>query len=51
VEPSEVLLAVGMSEQEALSAVRLSFSIHNTPAGLERVFAAFRRAMDKLERL
>ena len=50
-EPSPVLLAVGMTEQEALSAVRLSFSIHNTPAGLERVGAAFRRAMQKLEKL
>lgn len=50
-EPSPVLLAVGMSEQEALSTVRLSFSIHNTPAGLERVFPAFRRAMAKLEKL
>ena len=50
-EPSPVLLAVGMSEQQALSSVRLSFSIHNTPAGLERVFPAFRRAMEKLHRL
>lgn len=50
-EPSPVLLAVGMSEQQALCSVRLSFSIHNTPAGLERVFPAFRRAMEKLDRL
>ena len=50
-EPSPVLLALGMSEQEALSTVRLSFSIHNTPAGQERVCAAFRRAMDKLSKL
>ncbi len=50
-EPSPVLLAVGMSGQEALSSVRLSFSIHNTPAGQERVFAAFRRAMGRLEKL
>ena len=50
-EPSHVLLAAGMSEQEALSALRLSFSIHNTPAGLDAALAAFRRAMKKLERL
>ena len=50
-EPSPVLLAVGMSERQALSSVRLSFSIHNTPAGLERVIPAFRRAMEKLHRL
>ena len=49
-EPSAVLLAVGMSEQEALSSIRLSFSHSNTLAGQTEVFAAFRRAMHKLER-
>ena len=49
-EPSAVLLAVGMSEQEALSSIRLSFSLSNTLAGQPEVFAAFRRAMHKLER-
>ena len=49
-EPSVVLLAVGMSEQEALSSIRLSFSHSNTLAGQPEVFAAFRRALDKLER-
>ena len=49
-EPSAVLLAVGMSEQEALSSIRLSFSHSNTLAGQPEVFAAFRRAMHKLER-
>jgi cysteine desulfurase len=50
-EPSEVLLAVGMSEREALSAVRLSFSIHNRLGDLERVFPAFHRALTRLEKL
>ena len=49
-EPSAVLLAVGMSEQEALSSIRLSFSHSNTLAGQPEMFAAFRRAMHKLER-
>ncbi len=50
-EPSRTLLAVGLSEQQALSSLRLSFSIHNTVAGQERVFPAFRRAMEKLAKL
>jgi len=50
-EPSPVLLAAGLSEAEALSAIRLSFSLHNTPAGLPRVLPAFRRAMAELARL
>lgn len=47
-EPSHVLLATGMGREEALSSVRLSFSVHNTLEGLAEVFPAFRRAMDKL---
>jgi len=50
-EPSGVLLAVGMPEREALSAIRLSFSVHNRLVDLERVFPAFRRALDKVARL
>jgi cysteine desulfurase len=50
-EPSHVLLAAGLSEQEALSSIRLSFSLHNTLAGLERVLPAFGRAMERLARL
>jgi cysteine desulfurase len=50
-EPSPVLLAVGLSEAEALSSLRLSFSVHNRIGDLERVFPAFRRAMEKLARL
>ena len=47
-EPSHVLLAAGMSERDALSSIRLSFSVDNTLDGLADVFAAFKRAMDKL---
>lgn len=50
-EPSPVLLAVGLDETAALSSIRLSFSVHNTLAGLEPVFAAFRQAMTRLEKL
>ncbi|MCZ6534302.1 MAG: cysteine desulfurase family protein [SAR324 cluster bacterium] len=50
-EPSQVLLAVGMREAEALATVRLSFSLHNTVDGLERVFPAFRKALAKLNKL
>jgi cysteine desulfurase len=50
-EPSEVLLAVGLSEQEALSSIRLSFSVFNTRGGLELVLPAFGRAVEKLRRL
>ncbi|HUJ75361.1 MAG TPA: cysteine desulfurase family protein, partial [bacterium] len=32
-EPSHVLLAVGLPREQALSSVRLSFSVHNTLAG------------------
>jgi cysteine desulfurase len=50
-EPSHVLLAVGMDEQRALSSIRLSFSVYNTPAGLTEVLPAFRGAMERLARL
>ena len=50
-EPSHVLLAAGILAEEALCSVRLSFSIHNTLAGLPHVFAGFGRAMSRLEKL
>ena len=50
-EPSPALLAAGMSEREALSTVRLSFSVHNRIADLERVFPPFRAALQRLQRL
>jgi cysteine desulfurase len=50
-EPSPVLLAVGLSESEALSSLRLSFSVHNRLSDQERVFPAFQRALEKLARL
>jgi cysteine desulfurase len=50
-EPSHVLLAAGIPEQEAVCSVRLSFSVHNTLAGLDPVLAGFKRAIAKVERL
>ena len=50
-EPSAVLLAAGLNRNAALSSIRLSFSLHNTQDSLEKVFPAFHRAMEKLEKL
>jgi cysteine desulfurase len=50
-EPSHVLLAVGIPEQEAVCSVRISFSVHNTLAGIDPVIARFERAMARIERL
>ena len=47
-EPSHVLMAAGFAEQDALSSIRLSFSCHNTLAGLPPVLERFRTAMGKL---
>jgi len=50
-EPSRVLLATGIDRSRALGAIRMSFSIHNTLAGLEKyVLPALDRALKKLER-
>ncbi len=50
-EPSAVLLATGIPEQEAVCSVRMSFSVHNTVAGLPPVLAGFQRAMARVERI
>lgn len=50
-KPSHVLLASGWTPELALSAVRLSFSVHNTVDGLPRVLPAFRRAMARVAAL
>jgi cysteine desulfurase len=50
-EPSHVLVAAGVPEEEAVCSVRMSFSVHNTVAGLPPVIAGFQRAMTRLERL
>ncbi|MBI3992066.1 MAG: cysteine desulfurase [Candidatus Lambdaproteobacteria bacterium] len=50
-EPSHVLLAAGLSERRALSSIRLSFSVFNTLDELPAVLPAFRRAMERLQRL
>ena len=50
-EPSHVLRTLGMSDAEALSTIRLSFSVFNPLEELEQVFPAFRRALSRLQRL
>ncbi|MDH4225992.1 MAG: cysteine desulfurase [Deltaproteobacteria bacterium] len=50
-EASPVLLAAGLEEREALSSIRLSFSVFNRLDELEGAFAAFRLAMAKLGKL
>jgi cysteine desulfurase len=47
-EPSHVLMAAGFTERDALSAIRLSFSCHNSLAGQPAVLERFRAAMTKL---
>ena len=50
-DPSHVLLAAGLSERRALSSIRLSFSVFNTLDELPGALPAFRRAMERLQRL
>lgn len=50
-EPSHVLTAVGWPDADALSAIRLSFSVHNTLAGLPEAQSAFDRALQRLAKL
>lgn len=50
-EPSHVLRAVGIPAEDAVCSVRLSFSVHNTLAGMDPVLAGFQRAMARLARL
>jgi cysteine desulfurase len=50
-EPSHVLLAVGIPEAEAVCSVRMSFSFHNTLAGIDPAIAGFQRAMTRIARL
>lgn len=50
-EPSPGLLALGMEPKEALSSVRLSFSLHNTLPGQQKAFQAFSKAMEKLAKI
>ena len=47
-KPSAVLKAMGLSDREALSAVRLSLGIHNTEAQIRRALRAIVRAYRNL---
>jgi cysteine desulfurase len=41
VEPSPALLSMGMSPEEALSSLRISFGMTNTPAEVDDFLAVF----------
>lgn len=48
VEPSHVLLAMGLSEEEAFSSLRLSFSIKNRKNELKILFGLFKEIISNL---
>ena len=50
-EPSHVLLAIGLSRREADQSVRISFHANTTEADVERCVDALARAVKKLRRL
>jgi cysteine sulfinate desulfinase/cysteine desulfurase-like protein len=45
-KPSHVLLAVGLSEEEAHCSIRLSLGIDNTPEEIERTISLFREMVE-----
>jgi cysteine desulfurase len=51
VEPSQTLLAMGLSPAEALSSIRVSFGIANHAAEVDRFLAALAREVAALRRL
>jgi len=51
VEPSAALLAMGLSAEEALSSLRVSFGMTNTEAEVDRFLAALRDEVAALRRL
>jgi cysteine desulfurase len=51
VEPSKTLLATGMSTEEALSSLRVSFGITNRPEEVEAFLAVLEREVAELRRL
>lgn len=51
VEPSKTLLAVGMSRDEALSSLRVSFGMMNRPEELDRFLDALDREVAELRRV
>lgn len=50
-EPSRVLLASGLTEEQALSTIRLSFCPENTPEDFQFVADALRRSVAQLRKL
>src|SRR6202166_614854 len=51
VEPSQTLLAMGLSPEEALSSIRVSFGVTNRAAEVDRFLAALAREVAALRRL
>jgi len=51
VEPSKTLLAIGLSREEALSSLRVSFSMTNRPEEVEAFLAALAREVEAIRRL
>jgi cysteine desulfurase len=51
VEPSKTLLAIGLSPEEALSSLRISFGITNTPEELDAFLDALGREVTELRRV
>lgn len=51
VEPSGTLLAMGVSSEEALSAIRVSFGVSNTSAEVDRFLEILRAEVAELRRL
>ena len=51
VEPSKTLLAMGLSPEEALSSLRVSFGIDNRPGEVDLFLAALAREVAELRRL
>jgi len=51
VEPSKTLLAIGMSQEEALSSLRVSFGMTNRPEEVEAFLSVLEREVAELRRL
>jgi len=47
-EPSHVLMAMGLSEEEALGGVRVSLSRYNTEAEVEEFLTVLPRLVEKI---